>query len=66
VIVVGGVGLFFGVIADEAVPVLDVPTSFVAVVAKVYATPSLNPVNVQDVPGGVIKHVNPPGEDVTV
>jgi hypothetical protein len=52
VIVVGGVGLFFGVIADEAVPVLDVPTSFAAEVAKVYATPSLNPVKVHDVAGG--------------
>jgi hypothetical protein len=66
VIVIGGVGLFFGVIADDAFPALDVPTSFVTVVAKVYATPSLNPVRVQDVAGGVIKHVNPPGDDVTV
>lgn len=64
-IVVGGVGLFLGVIDDEAVPATEVPTSLVAVVLKVYATPSVRPVKVHVVAGGVIKQVNPPGEEVT-
>ena len=42
-IVVGGVGLFLGVIDDEAVPATEVPTSLVAVVLKVYAPLQLLP-----------------------
>jgi hypothetical protein len=62
--IIGASGTVAGVtelLAEDADPV---PTSFVAVTVKVYATPFVRPVIVSGEPAPLV--VNPPGEEVTV
>lgn len=50
----------------EAVEAAPVPKLFVAVTVTVYDVPSVKPVRVHDVDGGVAVQVKPPGEEVAV